>query len=61
MEARQVGTAKDSTTAKLAPLGFGLQFFPDRPAALREARRVLRHGGRVALSVWTAIEQCPVQ
>jgi ubiquinone/menaquinone biosynthesis C-methylase UbiE len=37
----------------------GLQFFPDRPAALREMRRVLAPEGRVALSVFSAIEHTP--
>jgi ubiquinone/menaquinone biosynthesis C-methylase UbiE len=37
----------------------GLQFFPDRPAALAEMRRVLSSGGRTALSVFTAIEHTP--
>jgi ubiquinone/menaquinone biosynthesis C-methylase UbiE len=31
----------------------GLQFFPDRLKALREMRRVLAAGGRVAVSAWT--------
>src|SRR5262245_9407309 len=33
----------------------GLQFFPDKALALREMRRVLAHGGRLALSVWTGV------
>jgi ubiquinone/menaquinone biosynthesis C-methylase UbiE len=37
----------------------GLQFFPDRPLALREMRRVLRPSGRIALSVFSAIEETP--
>ncbi len=37
----------------------GFQFVPDRPAALLEMRRALRPGGRVALAVWTAIEDQP--
>jgi len=32
----------------------GLQFFPDKALALRNMRRVLKHGGRLALSVWNS-------
>lgn len=32
----------------------GLQFFPDRALALREMHRVLKRGGRLALSVWNS-------
>jgi ubiquinone/menaquinone biosynthesis C-methylase UbiE len=39
---------------------FGLQFFPDRPAAMREMFQVLQLGSRVALSVFSAIEHTPV-
>ncbi len=39
----------------------GLMFFPDRVAALREMRRVLVTGGRLALMVWGRMEQCPGQ
>ena len=37
----------------------GLQFFPDKPAALREMRRVLAPGGRLALSVWRSVDNAP--
>ena len=32
----------------------GLQFFPDRPRAMREMRRVRCGGGRIAVSVWNS-------
>ena len=37
----------------------GLQYFPERPLALREMQRVLVPGGRLALSVWRPIEYSP--
>ena len=35
---------------------FGVMFFPDRPAALREMRRVLAPEGRLLFSTWGAVE-----
>jgi len=37
----------------------GVQFFPDRVQALREMRRVLHRGGRLAFTVWSAINDTP--
>ena len=37
-------------SADVALCSLGLQFFPDRPAALREMRRVLIPGGRLAVN-----------
>ena len=36
---------------------FGVMFCPDRATAYREARRVLKPGGRYLLSVWDRIEE----
>lgn len=38
----------------------GLQFFPDRAAAAGEMRCVLANGGRIAVSVWQALELHPL-
>ena len=37
----------------------GLQFFPDRTAALREMRRVLAPDGRLAVAVWLDLDRNP--
>jgi SAM-dependent methyltransferase len=36
---------------------FGVMFFPDKPKAFAEARRVLRPGGAFLFSVWDRIEE----
>jgi SAM-dependent methyltransferase len=38
---------------------FGLMFFEDRNAALKEMWRVLRPGGRLAVAVWALLDQSP--
>jgi SAM-dependent methyltransferase len=39
----------------------GLQFFPDKPGALQEMRRVLVPTGRFVLSIWRGLPHCPWQ
>ncbi|NIR30384.1 MAG: class I SAM-dependent methyltransferase [Gammaproteobacteria bacterium] len=39
---------------------FGLMFFSDRRAALREMARVLAHGGRLAVAVFDSLDNIPV-
>jgi 2-polyprenyl-3-methyl-5-hydroxy-6-metoxy-1,4-benzoquinol methylase len=38
----------------------GLQFVPDRSAAVRELHRVLVDGGRAVVSCWTSLENSPL-
>jgi SAM-dependent methyltransferase len=37
----------------------GLQFFPDKPAAVAEMRRALAKGGRVAVTTWRPDDESP--
>lgn len=37
----------------------GLQFFPDRAAAMNEMRRVARADARIAVACWSAIDDSP--
>ncbi len=38
---------------------FGFMFLPDKPAGLREARRVLRRGGTLLASFWCSLDENP--
>lgn len=69
-QARRIGTPRpvqwrqadamrlpfDDARFDLVACQFGVMFFPDRIAALAEARRVLRPGGTLLFSTWDSIE-----
>lgn len=46
----------DDETFELVVCQFGVMFFPDRPAAHAQARRVLRPGGTYLFSAWDSID-----
>lgn len=47
----------EDKTFDLVCCQFGVMFFPDRVAGYREARRVLKPGGRFLFNVWDRIEE----
>jgi SAM-dependent methyltransferase len=54
-DAMQLPFSDDSFDAVVCQ--FGVMFFPDKPHAFAEARRVLRPGGVFLFSVWDRIEE----
>ena len=59
VEWRQADALKlpfDDGTFDAVVCQFGVMFFPDKPAAFSEARRVLRRGGTLLFNVWDRIE-----
>lgn len=49
----------DDASADVVVCQQGLQYFADRPAALREIKRLLRPGGRALASVWRSLDHQP--
>lgn len=47
----------EDETFDLVCCQFGVMFFPDRPSAYREARRVLKPGGCFLFNAWDRIEE----
>ncbi len=46
----------DDALYDLVACQFGVMFFPDKPSAFAEARRVLRPDGRLLMSTWATVE-----
>lgn len=60
LEASADSIPLESGIADAVTCQFGLMFFPDRPAALREFFRVLKPGGTLAVTVWDSLENTPI-
>jgi SAM-dependent methyltransferase len=59
-QADALGLPFDDETFDAVVCQFGVMFFPDRSAAYREARRVLKSGGRFLFSVWGSVADNPL-
>src|SRR4051794_26817572 len=57
LDAEQIELEDDSVDGVVCR--FGYMLMPDPAAALRETRRVLRPGGRLALAVWSSADRNP--
>ena len=55
IECSALGLPLQNATMDVVLCQQGLQFFPDKALAMREMRRVLARGGRLALSVWNGV------
>ncbi|WP_263723199.1 class I SAM-dependent methyltransferase [Albidovulum sediminicola] len=49
----------DDATFDLMVCQFGVMFFPDKPASFREARRVLKPGGRYVFNAFSRMQENP--
>jgi ubiquinone/menaquinone biosynthesis C-methylase UbiE len=59
-QADAVALPAEKGTINVVACQFGVMFFPDKPAAFGEARRVLRRGGTYAFNVWGALGANPL-
>ena len=48
----------ENESCDLVACQFGVMFFPDKPAAFREVRRVLKPGGLFLFNAWGTMDSC---
>ena len=59
-QADALSLAYDDGTFDAVVCQFGLMFYPDKLAGIREAARVLRPGGQLLFNVWDSLEWNPI-